>query len=191
MAQETQAPEEAPKAKKTPHKKATSESAEKTSAGATKSSTRAQHSTAEKEIHMKRLYRSSDKGIVAGVAAGLGEYFSIDPAIIRLLFVLSTFFGGFGIPVYLILWLILPDKSGGDAGTEETIQKNIDQMKERTRSFAQSFSANDGKPPRNTLALILIVIGVIFLMDNLDLIRFELFWPLVIIVIGLAIWMRK
>lgn len=57
----------------------------------------------------KRLMRSQNDRMVAGVAAGLAEYFNIDPAIVRLLFVLLTVMGGHGLLIYLILWLVMPE----------------------------------------------------------------------------------
>jgi phage shock protein PspC (stress-responsive transcriptional regulator) len=57
----------------------------------------------------KRLYRDGDNEILGGVSYGLGNYFGIDPAIIRLLFILSIFIGGFGILAYLILWVSIPE----------------------------------------------------------------------------------
>ena len=57
----------------------------------------------------KRLYRDGDNEILGGVAYGLGNYFGIDPAIIRLLFIFSIFIGGFGILAYLILWVSIPE----------------------------------------------------------------------------------
>jgi len=56
---------------------------------------------------MKRLYRNTKEGKIAGVSAGLGDYFEIDPVIIRLIFLLALFLGG-GLIVYLIAWLIIP-----------------------------------------------------------------------------------
>ena len=56
----------------------------------------------------KRLMRSQDQ-MVAGVAAGLAEYFDIDPTIVRLLFVVLTLAGGPGLLLYLILWIIMPE----------------------------------------------------------------------------------
>ena len=57
----------------------------------------------------KRLYRDGDNEILGGVAYGLGNYFGIDPAIVRVFFILSIFFGGFGILAYLILWVSIPE----------------------------------------------------------------------------------
>lgn len=56
----------------------------------------------------KHLYRSSKNKIIAGVCGGLGEYFGVDPVIIRLLWVLLTLMGGSGIILYIIFWIIVP-----------------------------------------------------------------------------------
>lgn len=55
-----------------------------------------------------RLTRSSSESMIAGVCGGLGEYFSVDPVIVRAIFVLVTFTSGLGIPVYIILLLLMP-----------------------------------------------------------------------------------
>ena len=57
---------------------------------------------------VRRLYKLHDGAMIAGVCNGLAIYFGIDPTIVRLLFVLLTFFWGFAILVYLILMVILP-----------------------------------------------------------------------------------
>ena len=57
----------------------------------------------------KRLYRSSD-AMLGGVAAGLAEYFDIDPTLMRLLFVLVAFTTGAlpVLPIYIVLWMVMP-----------------------------------------------------------------------------------
>ena len=57
---------------------------------------------------MKRLYRNSKEGKIGGVCAGLGDYFNLDPVIIRLAFLLLIFAGG--IIAYLVAWIIVPEK---------------------------------------------------------------------------------
>jgi phage shock protein PspC (stress-responsive transcriptional regulator) len=57
----------------------------------------------------KRFFRDTENAMVAGVSAGLAQYFGIDPLIIRLLFILGAFAGGWGIILYLILWLLVPE----------------------------------------------------------------------------------
>lgn len=57
----------------------------------------------------RRLYRSGKEKIIAGVCGGFGEYFRIDPVLIRIIFVISLF-ASFGtmIIIYIILWIIIP-----------------------------------------------------------------------------------
>ena len=58
---------------------------------------------------MKKLYRNNVDSKIAGVCSGIGDYFEIDPIIIRLLFLLGLFLGG-GFIVYIIGWIIIPIK---------------------------------------------------------------------------------
>lgn len=62
-----------------------------------------------------RLTRSDTEVTIAGVCGGLGEYFGVDPIIVRLIFVLVTLTWGIGLPVYVALWILMPKKKGGAA----------------------------------------------------------------------------
>lgn len=61
----------------------------------------------------KKLYRSTDKKILAGVLAGIAEYFNYDPTLVRLLFVLLVILTGIvpGILVYILAALLVPKKA--------------------------------------------------------------------------------
>ncbi len=59
----------------------------------------------------RKLQRSTSNKMIAGVCAGIANYFNLDPTIIRVLYVLMVFFAGFGILLYLILWLVIPSES--------------------------------------------------------------------------------
>ena len=56
----------------------------------------------------RKLYRSRNDSMIAGVCGGLGEYSGIDPTVIRLAFVFLTLFGGHGLLLYLILCVVVP-----------------------------------------------------------------------------------
>jgi phage shock protein PspC (stress-responsive transcriptional regulator) len=56
----------------------------------------------------RRLYRSWSNKVIGGVCGGLGEYFDIDPNVIRLISVLLVFFGGLSLWVYIVMWIVLP-----------------------------------------------------------------------------------
>ena len=57
---------------------------------------------------MKKLYRSRSNKIVAGVCGGIGEYFNVDPTLIRLGFVALSFMFGGGLLVYIVAAIVMP-----------------------------------------------------------------------------------
>jgi phage shock protein C len=57
----------------------------------------------------KTLYRSRQNRMIAGVCGGLGEYFNVDPTIVRLIFVLVGLLGGPGLILYIIMAIIVPE----------------------------------------------------------------------------------
>jgi phage shock protein PspC (stress-responsive transcriptional regulator) len=143
----------------------------------------------------RKLCRSDKDKILGGVAGGLGAYFEVDPAIIRLIFVLLTIFGGSGVPIYLVLWLILPKckNSVGKEETGENIRENMDEMKDRVREFAQEIKVNRPKNQEDSRfwwGVIILVLGFLLLFSNFGLFEFADFgrlWPVVLILIGLAV----
>lgn len=91
--------------------------------------------TNSRNYHTERkLFRDTDDRIISGVCAGFAHYFSVEPRWIRLLAIISIFFG-IGIPVYIILWLIIPkattraDKMAmkGEPINIQTLKKNFDE----------------------------------------------------------------
>jgi len=56
----------------------------------------------------KRLYRSEDDRILAGVCSGIGDYFRIDPVLIRVIWVIGSLMWGGGILIYLLAWILIP-----------------------------------------------------------------------------------
>ena len=58
----------------------------------------------------KKLYRSKANKMLVGVCGGLGEYFNLDPTLIRLIMVLLIFAYGVGLLIYLIGWIIIPER---------------------------------------------------------------------------------
>lgn len=58
----------------------------------------------------KKLYKSNNDKKLDGVCAGIGEYFNIDPTLIRLAWVAVTLFGGAGLLLYIIAAIVIPRK---------------------------------------------------------------------------------
>jgi phage shock protein C len=60
---------------------------------------------------VRKLYRSQTQRMIAGVCGGLAEYFNLDATLMRVLFLLLAVFGGSGIVIYIVMWIIVPDAS--------------------------------------------------------------------------------
>jgi phage shock protein PspC (stress-responsive transcriptional regulator) len=85
--------------------------AEEKQAAAENAQPAAQQNYTYTEKKNKRLYRDTNDKFIGGVCSGIAAYLNVDPAIVRLLFAIITFGGfGFGVLVYIILWIILPPK---------------------------------------------------------------------------------
>jgi len=60
----------------------------------------------------KKLFRSTKNRMVAGVCGGIGDYFSVDPTVIRLAWVIFTLISmGVGIIAYIMAWIIIPEEN--------------------------------------------------------------------------------
>lgn len=110
----------------------------------------------EKNKGSKRLYRDPDQAILAGVSAGLGAYFNVDPVIPRIIFVCLTIFGGTGILIYIILWLILPEadtpmKQSELRGESPTIKDIEKKFKDMVETGKKKFSEIDTEKARESV----------------------------------------
>ena len=61
-------------------------------------------------MNRRSLYRCRHDRRIAGVAAGVAEYFDLDPTIVRLVWLVSIFFGGFGLLLYILMAIIVPNE---------------------------------------------------------------------------------
>jgi phage shock protein C len=58
-----------------------------------------------------RLYRSKTDRVIAGVCGGIAQHLNIDPIIIRILFLIAFLTEGFGLLLYIILWIAIPEEN--------------------------------------------------------------------------------
>tara|TARA_B110001454_G_scaffold152967_1_gene142306 strand:- start:970 stop:2649 length:1680 start_codon:yes stop_codon:yes gene_type:complete len=91
----------------------------------------------------KKLFRDGDDKFLGGVAAGIAHYFNIDTIWIRL-GLLALFFGaGFGIILYIILWILLPEaKTTAEKLQMEGEPVNIDNIEKKIREEFNNVSEN-------------------------------------------------
>jgi len=67
-----------------------------------------QEDASDKKVKRK-LYRDTDNAVIGGVAAGLGNYFDVDPVLFRIIFCALIFAGGSAFPIYILLWIAMPE----------------------------------------------------------------------------------
>ena len=78
----------------------------------------------------KKLYRSDKDKIIGGVCGGIAKYLDIDPVIVRVLFVIGLITEGFGLMVYILLWIIMPEEQSTAKETEDIVKENIKDIEE-------------------------------------------------------------
>lgn len=96
----------------------------------------------------RRLFRDGERKMLGGVCGGLGAYFNVDPVWVRIIFLVSIAISGFGLLVYIILWLVVPEarttaeklQMRGEPVTVSNIEKNfkeeIGDLNERIKGYA-------------------------------------------------------
>ncbi len=140
----------------------------------------------------KKLYRDENRKVIAGVCAGLADYFSIDVTIVRLIFVLTLIYHGGGTLAYIVLWIVMPRRNS--ILNEPLVDYTVHDESRPFQSANQNFRVNNNKNVAQIGGIVLILLGVFFLMDQLDIIpywfNFEQFWPIILVVIGLVLIFR-
>lgn len=171
------------------------------------------------QVNDKRFYRGSDR-ILGGVCSGLAEGLHLDPLWIRILFVLLIFVQGVGVFVYVVLWLVMPERTEGGA-TRVGFDSMADDLKRVSRNLQSQFgssaprpesptstSPSAGSPPAaspgpieargaawhqqpSLLGLILVVVGLVVLGTNLGVINWSVVWPAALITVGIVLLIRN
>ncbi len=134
---------------------------------------------------MRKLYRSEKDKWVAGVVGGLSEYLAVDSTILRIAYIIFTLASaGAGIIGYILAVLIIPrPPMGHEPPPAATNQGGLPPMPE-TSSSPSSTRPNNAPM---VVGLILVGLGILFLFNNFIDIHWQLFWPAILIVIGLLL----
>ncbi|MEK7649580.1 MAG: PspC domain-containing protein [Patescibacteria group bacterium] len=147
----------------------------------------------------RKLYRSQDDRILAGVCGGLAEYFDIDPVLIRIVFVVFSM-GGMGLFAYIILALIIPTKEHGahirpnaSGKASEFVEEAADKVKEVFHDISENTKEQShGSRGRNFIGAIIIGVGLLALLHQVFpafWFGWRMAWPLVLVLIGF--WIIK
>ncbi len=134
----------------------------------------------------KRIYRNPREKVIAGVCSGIANYFDVDVAWVRLAFVLSIFASGFGILAYAVAWIVFP-KDERVPGAPEAPMAGSESAPAADRKVRKLSSGSS----RNAVGIVLILLGGLFFLDqNFWWFRFDAFWPVILIGLGIYLVMR-
>lgn len=126
----------------------------------------------------KKLERDPADRVIAGVCSGLSDYFNIDVAFMRVIFVVAFLCGSFGFWLYIILWIVIPSKKIlGQNSQNEDYQgvENVDDTKRRQNAAVLS-------------SIILIILGLVFLLNNFySIVWLWKLWPALLVIAGVLI----
>ncbi|MCP5053313.1 MAG: PspC domain-containing protein [bacterium] len=159
---------------------------------------------------MKRLYKSRKDKVIDGICAGVAEYFEIDPVLVRVVFVLFFIFGGIGLIAYIVGMIIIPRRPLGEESAASQAETAGTPAPEPPPSPTPappppapepvSDSSNKGSL---VIGIVLVVLGMIFLLDNLPFFRGFHFWgwfrhrfwdfvvPGIFIAVGIVLLMKS
>jgi phage shock protein C len=162
----------------------------------------------------RKLIRSRKNRIFLGVCGGLGEYYRIDPVIVRVIAVLITVVSSFlpGIIAYFILALIIPLEGSRASSTQEAFKENLADLEDSSKHLGQQFkkgkpsedSANSAPapametslsfpPPTRSnrslyiIAVALVAIGIFFIILNSFGWLWQYLFPLTLVIAGIII----
>jgi phage shock protein C len=85
----------------------------------------------------KRLVRSRNDRMIAGVAGGLAATLNIDPLLVRIALLALAFLNGFGFMLYLALWLLVPNEDSAAVDAREQVRENVGEMQSAAESMVQ------------------------------------------------------
>ncbi len=142
----------------------------------------------------KKIFRSVDDCIVAGICGGIAQFFEIDSSLIRILFVLLALGGGGGILIYIVLWLVIPREK--EMKIEEEIKNFTKKAKNKAKSMAKDIKLENRvqKMKKNhILAIVLILAGLFAIWNKVSPIKidWDFFWPGILILTGVLLLFRK
>ena len=97
---------------------------------------------------VRRLYRSENEKMIGGVAGGVADFAGVDPTLVRVIFVALTVFGGSGLLIYLVMWVLVPKQSKVGAWTWADARATTEEMRQRAEQARTAYEQWRHSPQR-------------------------------------------
>ena len=162
------------------------------------------------------FHRGKDR-ILGGVCSGLAEGLHIDPLWVRLGFVLLAFLQGVGLLIYIVLWLVMPERVEGQDATRSGFDSMSSDLKRIGAELKSQFGGTPrpapaheqpepsdttsagSNPPAATpstartsigLGIVLVAVGLVLLGANTCFVQWSVIWPSVLIILAVLLLAR-
>jgi phage shock protein C len=111
--------------------------------------------------------RSRSEKLIAGVCGGVGRYLGVDPVLLRIAFIILALANGLGVIAYVVAWVAIPEERPGQPpGPAPEARRETGRL---------------------VLGGSLVVLGLVLLLDRLAPDLDELFWPVAVVAVGVAV----
>jgi len=115
----------------------------------------------------RAVRRSRTERVIAGVCGGVGRYLGVDPVLLRIAFIILALANGLGVIAYVVCWVAIPEERPGQPSVP------VPQARRETGRLVLGGS--------------LVVLGLVLLLDRLAPDLDELFWPVAVVAVGVAV----
>ena len=123
----------------------------------------------------KRLYRSRDDRVLAGICSGMGKYLNVDPVIIRLIWAATILLAGTGIFLYIIAWIIIPEEPVKRVTAGESVDPNANvydsQYDQQTQTYHSEQKIKEQlereRHGKIAIGVGIVIVGILFLFSQI------------------------
>jgi len=119
-------------------------------------------------VHARRLYRRTDTKMIAGVAAGVADYFEVDSTLVRIAFVIAAFLGGVGVVAYGVAWILVPPTHEVSSPSENAVRRL--------------------KAAPSWVAIALVAVGAVLLANATGAVSAPVGWGITLVVVGVLLF---
>lgn len=132
----------------------------------------------DRSVHARQLRRRTSDRVVGGVAGGLGDYLNVDPVLLRAAFAGLMIFGGAGLVLYVVGWLLVPAQGQADSILEALVRR---------------LARRSGRLGMAALVLVAIVVVSPWITGygGMFYIQAEVFWALAIVLVGVVLLLGR
>ncbi|MCA9374714.1 PspC domain-containing protein [Candidatus Dojkabacteria bacterium] len=141
------------------------------------------------------LTRSTKNKLIAGVAGGLGEHFSVDPLIFRIFFLVLAFSNFPAVIVYLALWVLIPIENSHKRDFDKAVKETIDEMTDTAKNLGNDVRQSANSSESRILLGVMAILATAYWFRAFDWFHnfcsWDMFFAAMLIILGIILIFKK